>query len=149
MTECPMEADALFAAIHDQWAPGLREHVAGCPVCADVAVVAGAVGVEAETAVAAVELPEAGRVWWMAQLRARREAAKTAGRPITAIQVLAFSAAMGLLGACFGATSEWFQGTVRWAGAIQLPWTTVAGIAGLAALVLVVPFAIVAVIGRD
>ena len=85
----------------------------------------------------------------MSQLRARREAARTAGRPITAIQVLAFSAAMGLLGACFGATSQWFQATVRWAGALQLPWSTVALLGGLAALVLVIAFAIVAAIGLE
>jgi hypothetical protein len=30
-------------------------------------------------------------------------------RPITAAQVIAFACAVGLLGACFGATSTWFQ----------------------------------------
>lgn len=148
MIECPFEADALFAAMHENWDPTLRKHVASCPVCSDVSVVAGALHREAEVP-EHLELPDGGRVWWMSQLRARREAARTAGRPITAIQVLAFSAAMGLLGACFGATSQWFQATVRWAGALQLPWTTVALLGGLAALVLVVPIAIVAAIGRE
>lgn len=148
MMECPFEADALFAAIHSKWEPALREHVATCPVCADVAVVSRAIHQEMETPLT-VELPDAGRVWWMSQLRARREAARNAGRPITAIQVLAFSAAMGLLGACFGATSAWFQEAVKWAGAIQLPWGMVALVGGLAALFLIVPFAIVAAIGRE
>lgn len=148
MIECPFEADALFAAMHEKWDPTLREHVATCPVCSDVVVVAGAVHREAE-APERLELPDSGRIWWMSQLRARREAAKTAGRPITAIQVLAFSAAMGLLGACFGATSQWFQATIQWLGALQLPWSTVALLCGAGALVLVVPFAIVAAIGRD
>jgi hypothetical protein len=58
-------------------------------------------------------LPDSGRVWWRAQMRARREAAQTAGRPITAAQVIAFACAMGLFGACFGATSAWFQAAVR------------------------------------
>lgn len=148
MIECPFEADTLFAAMHEKWDPTLREHVATCPVCSDVSVVAGALHREAELPQPS-ELPDSGRIWWMSQLRARREAARTAGRPITAIQVLAFSAAMGLLGACFGATSQWFQATVRWAGALQLPWSTVALLGGLAALVLVIAFAIVASIGLE
>ena len=56
--------------------------------------------------------PDSGHVWRVAQLRARREAVKTAGRPITAIQVMATGCAFGLLGACFGATSAWFQAVV-------------------------------------
>jgi hypothetical protein len=57
--------------------------------------------------------PESGHVWRSAQLRARREAIRNAGRPITAIQVMATGCAFGLLGACFGATSAWFQMTLR------------------------------------
>jgi hypothetical protein len=58
-------------------------------------------------------IPDSGRMWWIAQLRARREAAKSAGRPITAAQVIAFACAVGLLGACIGATSTWFQTALR------------------------------------
>ena len=58
-------------------------------------------------------VPDSGRVWWLAQMRARREATKAAGRPITAIQVIALACAVGLLGACFGATSLWFQCALR------------------------------------
>ena len=54
-------------------------------------------------------IPDSGRVWWLAQLRARRDAAQTAARPITAAQVVAFASVVALLGACFGATSIWFQ----------------------------------------
>jgi hypothetical protein len=46
-------------------------------------------------------------------MRARREAAQTAGRPITVAQVIACACAMGLLGACFGATSAWFQAALH------------------------------------
>ena len=59
-------------------------------------------------------VPDAGRVWWLAQLRARREATEAAGRPITAAQLIAFACAVGLLGACFGATSTRFQSAVGW-----------------------------------
>ena len=40
---------------------------------------------------AAAVLPDSGRVWWKAQMRARREAVEAVGRPITAIQVVAFT----------------------------------------------------------
>ena len=88
------------------------------PICAETALVAAAIDDSREQLRAAAVVPDAGRVWWLAQLRARREAIQTAGRPITLIQVVAFACATGLLGAClgacFGATSAWFQSALRW-----------------------------------
>jgi hypothetical protein len=115
--ECRREAEVLPAVLEGRW-PGraeeeLREHAARCSVCAEAAAVAGALEADAESLRASATVPEAGRVWWRSQLRARREAAKTAGRPITAAQVLAVAGAAGLGGACFGATSQWFQGALR------------------------------------
>jgi hypothetical protein len=56
-----------------------------------------------------IVIPDSGRVWYLAQLRARREAIAAADRPITIVQSMALACATGLLGACFGATSGWFQ----------------------------------------
>ena len=115
--ECEFEAEVLAAVAQSRWPggvdPALREHAEACPICADVAAVAGAIERASEGMRSSIVVPPAGRVWWLAQMRARREAAKAAGRPITAVQVFAFAAAMGLLGACFGATSDWFQGALR------------------------------------
>jgi hypothetical protein len=61
----------------------------------------------------AAVIPDAGRVWWRAQMRMRREAVQAAGSPITAAQVVAFACAVGLVGACFGATSTWFQAVLK------------------------------------
>jgi hypothetical protein len=58
---------------------------------------------------ARVVLPDSGRVWWLAQLRARREAAEAANRPLTVAQAIAFVCAVGLLGACLRAASTWFH----------------------------------------
>src|SRR5437868_10405111 len=111
--ECEFEADVLAAVLQSRWPEhvdaALREHVVHCEICSDVAVVAGAL----QEIPAPAALPNAGKVWWQAQLRARRESAAAAGRPITATQVLAFACAMGLMGACFGATSTWFQAGLR------------------------------------
>ena len=134
----------------------LRAHVDDCGICADVVAIAGAIDDDREQMRARAVVPDSGRVWWLAQVRARREAAKAAGRPITAAQVIAFACAMGLLGACFGATSAWFQSALRQAaasfGSIRLQ--TVVSFAaafvaqhgalllGMAAIVLVIPAAV-------
>lgn len=91
-----------------------RAHVAGCAICSDVVAIASAVDDAREETRARAMVPDSGRVWWLAQVRARREAAKAAGRPITAAQLIAFACAVGLLGACFGATSTRFQSALGW-----------------------------------
>jgi hypothetical protein len=114
--KCEFESDVLSAVIEGRWSatPGeLHAHAHSCPVCSEVACLATAFSAaRAETQAAAV-IPDSGRMWWIAQLRARREAATAAGRPITAAQVIAFACAVGLLSACFGATSTWFQTALR------------------------------------
>lgn len=119
---CEFEAEVLAAAVEGRWpeavdAP-LREHAETCRICAETALVAGAIESAREESRAAAVLPDAGRVWWLAQLRARREAIQAAERPITLVQVIAFACATGLLGvcfgACFGATSQWVQSALRW-----------------------------------
>lgn len=113
LVECEFESEVLAAALQCRWPERvdahLREHVAACAICSDVVAIAGAMDGAREEMRARAVVPDSGRVWWLAQLRARREAAEAAGRPITAAQVIAFACAVGLLGACFGATSTWFQ----------------------------------------
>jgi hypothetical protein len=115
--ECEFESEVLAAAIQSRW-PGhvdeeLRAHVARCPACSDVAVIGGFIDSAREEVWACASVPDSGRVWRSFQLRARYEAAKTAGRPITVAQGAAFTCAAGLLGACFGATSGWLQSGLR------------------------------------
>jgi hypothetical protein len=114
---CEFEAEVLAAVLQSRWPEraddSLRAHVSTCTICSDVAAIASAVEDSREDLRANAVVPDSGRVWWLAQLRARREAAEAAGRPITAAQMMAFACAVGLLGACFGATSTWFQSVVR------------------------------------
>jgi hypothetical protein len=115
--DCELESEVLAAVLQNRWPErveaSLRAHVAACAICADVVVVAGTLDDAREEMRARAVVPDSGRVWWLAQMRARREAARAAGRPITAAQVIALACAMGLLGACFGATSAWFQSGLR------------------------------------
>jgi hypothetical protein len=131
---CEHEAEVLEAALHSRWpeqADGaLRAHVEQCPICSEALTVGEAMeAINGEShAVAASAVPDAARVWWRAQMQARREAVEAAGRPITAAQVLAFAAAAGLAGACFGATSTWFQAALRMVRStvLDLPWSQLA-----------------------
>lgn len=158
--DCELESDVLAAILQNRWPAqvdaSLREHVAACTICADVVAIAGAIDDDREQLRARAVVPDSGRVWWLAQMRGRREATQAAGRPITAAQVIAFACAMGLLGACFGATSAWFQSALHRAGSslaafkfqALLPFA-VAFVAehgtlllGMAAILLVVPAAV-------
>ncbi len=150
--ECEFESEVLAAVLQSRWPErtdaGLQAHVAGCKICSDVAAVAGVIENAREDMRAEVVVPDSGRVWWLARVRARREAEKAAARPITATQLIAGACAVGLLGACFGATSAWFQSALRGVGITLagFDWTGElmahgALILGMAAVLLLVPVA--------
>jgi hypothetical protein len=158
--DCEFESEVLAAVVEGRWPERadteLRTHASTCSICSDVAVIGAAIDADREALRAEAALPDGGLVWWRAQLRARREAAKVAGRPITAAQVLALAAAAGLAGACFGATSAWFQAALaRVAASVQaLPVETLlaehwAVAVAAAAVLLLVPAAVVLAILRD
>ena len=151
--DCELESEVLAAVLQNRWPDrvdaGLRAHVAACGICADVAAIAGAIDHSREEMRAHAVVPDSGRAWWLAQMRARRDAAQAAGRPITAAQVIALACAVGLLGACFGATSAWFQSvlhrTASVLAAIKFPaFATQHGVVLLAmgAMLVVVPAAV-------
>jgi hypothetical protein len=156
--ECEFESEVLAAAIQSRWpdrvGAELRAHVKSCDTCADLAVVASAVSGSREATRRDISIPDSGRVWWVAQMRARRENVRAAGRPITAVQVLSFACAMGLLGACFGASSDWFRSTLLQfeklapvAATMITEHSLLAVIA--AALILLVPGAVYLIVVRD
>ena len=140
--ECPFEDDALAAVTSNRW-PGradaaLREHVATCAICADIIAIAPLLGEDGDIARSQAALPDAGLVWWRAQMRARAEAARAAVRPITVAQAVGLAAAVGVAGAVFGATATWFQSGLQSLFAtmtsfVQLPRPELT--AGIAALI--------------
>lgn len=161
--ECPFEAEVLAAAVQSRWPDrvdgGLRAHVLTCEICSDVAAVAGAIDAARDEMRESIVVPDSGRVWWVAQLRARREAARAAARPINAVQVFAFGCAVALLGACFGAMSTGFQAALKWVAAALtgmdvnavVPLLMEHGVlaAGMIAVLLLLPAAVYLAIGRD
>ena len=117
--ECTREADVLLMVGTGRWPERtpeeLRAHVATCAICADLATVSSAIDDE-RAGQELHPLPSAGTMWWRAQIRARQDAAREVVRPITATQALAFAAVVGAVGAIFGATTTWFQDSLRWIG---------------------------------
>lgn len=166
--ECEFEADVLCAVMQSRWPERvdaeLHEHAKHCEICSEVAAIASAIECAREESAEHARIPEAlpdsGLVWWKAQMRARREAVKAAGRPITAVQIAAFACAMVLMGACIGATSNWFQSGLQWVRAQVDPAKLVPSamaliethgllVAATAAMVFVVPVAVYLAVGRD
>jgi hypothetical protein len=117
---CDRERDVLEAVMSGRWPAvdagedALREHVEGCPICGDLAMVAAvfqddrdlvsrASRVSRVSAVSRASgdahLPTSGQVWWRASMRTRAEAAATAARPIRVLQGLAGACAAGLCAA--------------------------------------------------
>lgn len=121
-TECGFEAQVLAAVIEARWPEAadteLREHVSQCSLCSEVANLAGAFALARGHSQREAPVPDASRVWWMAQLRARREATQEAARPILAAHLAACAWAIGLLVACIGGLLAWVQSLSGWLEAI-------------------------------
>jgi hypothetical protein len=151
--ECRWESEVLAAVLESRWPnrveDELRTHAASCPICAEVAAVASVLEADREDLRPLAALPDAGSVWWRARWRASREAAAVAGRPITAAQVLAFACAAGLAGACFGATSEWLQTTLRQFNVPPLLAEHALLALGVAAVLVLLPAAVLVAIFHD
>ena len=82
-------------------------------MCADLALIAQVIDDERARPAPSPALPSAGTVWWRAQLRARQDAVRESGRPITIAHGMLLAVAGGLAGAIFGATTGWFQRGLR------------------------------------
>jgi len=94
---CVRESDVARAASAGEWPEDLRAHTLECPVCRDVALVAAALGRDRHRLPTEPPASDAGRIWWMAQLRARRTAAERAVRPISVMTLVAIAVAAGAL----------------------------------------------------
>ncbi len=166
--ECEFESDVLAAVIQVALArmradAGLREHVKTCEICSDVAAVAGAIECAREETVPDA-LPDSGLVWWKAQMRARREAVETAGRPITAIRGSSVRMRNGLDGSLYRSDLKLVPGGVEVGmdAAVSsfdvkafIPYATALieghGLlaAGMVAMILVVPVAVYLAVGKE
>jgi len=151
--ECEFESETLAAVLQSRWPERvdatLREHIAGCPICSDVTVIAGVIEAAREEMSASVTVPDSGSVWRRAQLRARREAAEAANRPITAAQVIAFACALGLLGVCARAVFAELDFGASLPAATTLMAQHGALLLAVGAMLFLIPAAVYLAMGRD
>jgi len=102
-SDCARETELIDALRTGTWpeqaSAGLHEHVGSCASCAAIAGLVAAFLEDHRALVNDAPVPSSSFVWWRLQLRARRETAELAMRPITAAQGLALAGAVGLLGA--------------------------------------------------
>lgn len=126
MTMCDREQELLTALRTGQWTPDLRAHFADCDNCAELAMTAEFM----QQAAATVDprVPAAGLVWWKAQLRARREAAHAAARPVLiAERAAAILALLGAIAAMAWLSSDSTPGALAAVIVLALITTTAAG----------------------
>jgi hypothetical protein len=90
------------------------------------AIVAEAIAAEAALARTEAAPPSSAIVWWRAQLRARREAAHAAARPIAIVHALAIACGAGLMLGVFGYALSTVESPVAWLASIDLTsrWVT-------------------------
>lgn len=99
--ECEKELLVIEAARSGAWDAGLRKHVADCHACADVALAAEALNAMRAIDHVDARIPDAGLMWWKAQLLSKRAAAERATRPISFIQHLAYACGIAVfVGVC-------------------------------------------------
>jgi hypothetical protein len=78
------------------------------------AIVADAVAAEASAAHTEAAPPSSAIVWWRAQMRARREAALLADKPIAIVHSLAIACGVGLALALVGVVIAAVRGSLGW-----------------------------------
>jgi hypothetical protein len=97
---CPREKEVRALVLHGQWpeASGaeLRAHVDDCRSCGDLVLVMEAFQSARAKSVAAANPASAGVLWWRAQLRRRKAAMDSIGRPILGAQLFALSVTLAI-----------------------------------------------------
>jgi hypothetical protein len=98
---CEKEARVIKSVRTGFWDADLEQHVGDCPACSEAAFAARLLnGMRAKDEVEA-RVPDAGLMWWKAQLLAKREAGEHATQPIRLIERFAYAlAAVCVVGIC-------------------------------------------------
>lgn len=110
--ECQKELLVIEAARSGLWDDDLRKHVGDCEACADVALAASALNAMRASDQVEARIPDAGLMWWKAQLLSKRAAGERATRPISFIEHFAYACGIfAVLAVCvwqWSAIRGWF-----------------------------------------
>jgi predicted anti-sigma-YlaC factor YlaD len=99
---CPREPELLAALGRGYVAPEIEEHLAACPACAELRMVAAALLDDRAETTASAPVPAAGTMWWRMRLRQRQEAESQARRWLFAGQAATLTMALALVAGLFG-----------------------------------------------
>ena len=110
---CHREQEIVDLVVSDRWRDEgddlLRAHAAECGACAETLELARLLHDDQRMLCDEAPVPSAGAVWWRASMRARAEAVRTAGQPITLLQGIAAATAVGLF---VGLAGAWWRSIV-------------------------------------
>jgi hypothetical protein len=114
--ECEKESLVIEAVRSGSWDADLREHPAHCDSCSDAALAARVLNEMRAVDQAEARIPDAGLMWWKAQLVAKRTAAERATQPISFVE--RFTYACGIF--CFIGVCVWQWDAIRaWFASIK------------------------------
>jgi hypothetical protein len=154
---CSREKEVRELLLRGQW-PGacdsqLRAHVEGCRLCGELVLVITAFRSARSESAGAANLGSAGVLWWRAQLRRRKAAVESIGKPVLGAQIFALAVTLAIAGV-FAASQarrgtqwrDWFSGLPHsvavyfadlWTSASAMPvWGLLLAVCGLAAVAL-------------
>lgn len=94
---CPFEASVADAARSGEWSPELEAHRNGCMTCAEVTLVAAALGTDAEDLAGMdTPLPDPRAIWLRSQLASRERDYRRATSAIIWVQRAAVAVALAI-----------------------------------------------------
>jgi len=129
---CPREAELVAELANGRWPEAgdreLRDHVAACGDCRELAFVASSIDGDRRAKESAVSIPPAGAAWWRVQMRMERESREAAARTVRRAHSAIVLATIGAIAAVLAMTSllgaawSWLTGampTARELAALQ------------------------------
>ena len=154
---CAREDELLEALQASAWPDAcpqdLRSHVESCGVCAGLMAVVIPLLDEHRVATMTAPVPSSGIVWWRAQMRARQEAARAVGQPISIAQAVGVACAIGvvaggltLLSPSVGPWFAWMGNLADALPTVRMPAVEWSSIQGMAPLTLAVLLALMTVL---
>jgi hypothetical protein len=149
---CPREPELLdLLALGRRPHGELASHVDACTPCAELLAVAGAIFEDASSAMRRAPIPSSGGVWWRIERRAREEAALTATRTVSLVQIATVVATVAIAIVLVGGLPT----IANWIGSLDLSLPSIASLTradnafwslplllGLATLLTIAPVAI-------
>jgi hypothetical protein len=114
--QCEKEARVIKSVRTGFWDGELRRHLANCLACSEAALAACVLNEMRAVDEAEARIPDAGLMWWKAQLRVKRAAGEKATQPINLVEWLAYGWAI----ICAVGVCVWQRHAIReWLASIR------------------------------